>query len=66
MTGSTLNVVRGDQVIGKLKVTAVEAGRASADIVLDSVAAGTTLQIGDMVIADVPKPAQPETTTAAN
>lgn len=52
VSGSTLDVVRGGEVIGKLKVTAVEAGRASADIVLDSVAAGTTLQAGDSVVAE--------------
>jgi len=52
VTGSTLDVLRGGEVIGKLKVTAVEAGRASADIVLDSVSDGTTLQAGDTVVAE--------------
>lgn len=52
VSGSTLDVFRGGEVIGKLKVTAVEAGRASADIVLDSVAVGTTLQPGDTVKAE--------------
>jgi len=52
VSGSTLDVMRGGEVIGKLKVTAVEAGRASADIILDSVAVGTTLQAGDTVIAE--------------
>lgn len=52
VTGSILDVVRGGEVIAKLKVTAVEAGRASADIVLDSVAAGTTIQAGDSVVAE--------------
>lgn len=52
VTGSTLDVLRGGDVIGKLKVTAVEAGRASADIVLDSVAEGTTLHPGDTVVAE--------------
>jgi len=58
---STLDVLRGGEVIGKLKVTAVEAGRASADIVLDSVAEGTTLQAGDTVVAEkeAAKPATP-------
>ncbi|MBK1829175.1 hypothetical protein JIN77_00415 [Verrucomicrobiaceae bacterium R5-34] len=59
VSGSTLDVIRGGEVIGKLKVTAVEAGRASADIVLDSVAEGTTLQAGDTVVAER------ETTTAS-
>lgn len=50
--GSTLDVMRGGEVIGKLKVTAVEAGRAAADIVLDSVAVGSMLQAGDTVVAE--------------
>ena len=49
---SILDVVRGGEVIAKLKVTAVEAGRASADIVLDSVSAGTSLRAGDAVVAE--------------
>jgi hypothetical protein len=52
VTDSVLDVMRGGEVIGKLKVTAVEEGRASADIVLDSVAVGTTLQSGDTVVAE--------------
>jgi len=52
VSGSTLDVIRGGEVIGKLKVTAVESGRASADIILDSVAVGTTLQAGDAVMAE--------------
>lgn len=63
VSGSTLDVLRGGEVIGKLKVTAVEAGRASADIILDSVAAGTTLQAGDAVVAE--REETPEATTAA-
>ncbi len=61
ITGSTLDVVRGGEVIGKLKVTAVEAGRAAADIVLDSVSEGTTLRPGDRVVAEKEeaKPAAP-------
>ena len=53
VTGSTLDVMRGGEVVAKLKVTAVEAGRASADIVLDSVAAQVTLRTGDTVVAQV-------------
>ena len=60
VTGSTLDVVRGGEVIAKLKVTAVEAGRASADILLDSVVEGVTIQAGDSVVAE------PDTKTAAN
>ncbi|MBT8044302.1 MAG: hypothetical protein KJO79_05065, partial [Verrucomicrobiae bacterium] len=52
VAGSTLDVMRGGEVIGKLKVTAVEAGRSSADIILDSVAQGTTLQSGDTVVPE--------------
>ncbi|MFK7909842.1 MAG: hypothetical protein AB8F34_04485 [Akkermansiaceae bacterium] len=52
ITGSTLEVKRGGETIAKLKVTAVEAGRAAADIVLESLAEGTTLQVGDKVVAE--------------
>ncbi|MBT8036326.1 MAG: hypothetical protein KJO21_02160 [Verrucomicrobiae bacterium] len=52
VSGSLLDVMRGGEVIAKLKVTAVEAGRASADIILDSVAEGTTLRSGDTVVAE--------------
>jgi len=52
VTGSKLDVVRGGDVIAKLKVTAVEAGRASADILLDSVADGVTVQAGDLVVPE--------------
>ena len=34
--GSMLNVMRAGEVIAKLRVTAVEAGRSAADIVIDS------------------------------
>jgi len=60
VTGSTLDVVRGGEVIAKLKVTAVETGRASADVILDSVADGVTIQAGDTVVAEL------STKTAAN
>lgn len=53
VTGSTLDVVRGGEVIGKLKVTAVEAGRASADIILNSVADDVTIRPHDTVRAEV-------------
>lgn len=52
VTGSTLNVVRAGEVIAKLRVTAVEAGRSAADIVVDSMSADTMLRAGDEVVAE--------------
>lgn len=52
VSGSILDVLRGGEVIGKLKVTAVEAGRSTANIVLDSVASGKHLHSGDVVVAE--------------
>jgi len=65
VTDSILDVVRGGEVIAKLKVTAVEAGRASADIILDSLTVGTTLRPGDSVVAEreAKKPAAATTKT---
>ena len=50
VTSSTLNVVRNDEVIAKLLVTAVESSTASASIVPDSMAADATLMVGDRVV----------------
>ncbi|MEO5916703.1 MAG: hypothetical protein ABIS50_20920 [Luteolibacter sp.] len=50
VNSSTLNVVRNDQVIAKLLVTAVESTTASASIVPDSMAADATLMVGDRVV----------------
>jgi len=50
--GSTLDVIRDGAVIAKLKVTAVEQGRAAADIILESLEHGTQLQAGDIVVAE--------------
>ncbi|RYD73791.1 MAG: hypothetical protein EOP84_21000 [Verrucomicrobiaceae bacterium] len=50
ISGSPLNVVRDGAVIAKLRVSSVEAGRAAAEVVPDSVAEGTTLQAGDRVV----------------
>ncbi len=47
--GSQLNVVRDGQVIAKLLVTSVEATRASASIVPDSVSPDTVIRSGDRV-----------------
>jgi hypothetical protein len=48
--GSDLNVLREGSVIAKLRVRSVEAGRAAAEIIPDSVAADTTLAVGDRVV----------------
>ncbi|MEP2775182.1 MAG: hypothetical protein ABJQ29_02210 [Luteolibacter sp.] len=48
---STLDVVRGDEVIAKLLVSAVESRAASASIIPDSIADGVTLMVGDRVVA---------------
>ncbi|MES2657477.1 MAG: hypothetical protein V4689_02605 [Verrucomicrobiota bacterium] len=50
VTSSTLNVVRNDQVIAKLLVTAVESTTSSASIVPDSMASDATLMVGDRVV----------------
>jgi len=51
VANSTLTVMRDDQVIGKLLVTAVESSTASASIVPDSIAEDTVLMVGDQVSA---------------
>ena len=50
VANSTLNVVRGGDVIGKLLVTAVESSTASASIVPDSLPEDTVLMVGDRVV----------------
>ncbi|MCU0779218.1 MAG: hypothetical protein MUF86_16350 [Akkermansiaceae bacterium] len=50
VANSTLDVVRDGQTIAKLLVTAVESTTASASVVPDSIAADTTLMVGDRVI----------------
>ncbi|NNC90159.1 MAG: hypothetical protein HKN82_17010 [Akkermansiaceae bacterium] len=64
---STLEVVRGGETIGKLLVTAVEAGTSAADIVPDSFAEGEAVLVGDTVVAagDDPAPAAPTPPPAA-
>ncbi|MBK1791641.1 hypothetical protein [Persicirhabdus sediminis] len=52
VTGSILDVVRDEEVVAKLQVTAVEANKASANIVRESVAEGVNLHPGDVVIAE--------------
>lgn len=50
VSGSPLDVIRDGAVIAKLRVSSVEAGRAAAEIVPDSVAGDTTLMVGDRVV----------------
>jgi multidrug efflux pump subunit AcrA (membrane-fusion protein) len=50
VSGSPLNVVRDGAVVAKLRVSSVEAGRAAAEIVPDSLAEGTNLMVGDRVV----------------
>lgn len=49
--GSTLDVVRDGAVVAKLKVTAVEQNRASADILPDALPEVVALRAGDKVVA---------------
>lgn len=53
--GSSLDIVRDGQVIGKLLVSTVERTSASASIVPDSIAADITLRVGDQVVASPSK-----------
>jgi len=66
--GSTLNVVRGGSVVGKLRVRSVESSRASADIVPESLGQDVTLMVGDKVVpaTDAPAPGKPATATPAD
>ncbi|MGJ8677516.1 MAG: hypothetical protein ACSHX0_08365 [Akkermansiaceae bacterium] len=50
VTGSTLRVIRGGEELAKLTVTAVEAGRSSASVVLGSLTLGEFLRPGDIVV----------------
>jgi hypothetical protein len=50
VSGSSLDVVRDGAVVAKLRVSSVEAGRAAAEIVPDSLAADTVLMVGDRVV----------------
>lgn len=49
VSGAVLDVVRGGQQVGQLRVTNVEQNRAVADIIDGSVAAGNAIQPGDSV-----------------
>lgn len=70
ITNSTLDVIRNDEVIAKLLVTAVERNTSSASIIPESVQADTTLSAGDRVVpgakldTGAKKSASPATTPA--
>ncbi|MBC7979254.1 MAG: hypothetical protein H7Y36_01670 [Armatimonadetes bacterium] len=51
VTNSTLDVLRDNEVIAKLLVTAVETRTSSASIIPDSIGENVTLMVGDRVIA---------------
>ena len=51
--GSTLRVVRGNDTVAKLLVTAVEKNQAAANIVPNSLAPDTSVYPGDKVIAEI-------------
>ena len=48
---SVLEVRRGGEIIGKLKVTATEPNSAAASLIPDSFVDGTTARVGDKVVA---------------
>ena len=50
VTRSTLDVVRGGERIAQLRVRSVEPGRASADLIPDSISEDVTLIVGDRVV----------------
>lgn len=50
VTGSTLDVVRDGETVAQLRVRSVEAGRAAADIVPDSIGEDIVLMTGDRVV----------------
>ena len=52
---STLNVVRGNEVIGQLLVTSVERSTAAAGVVPDSFVDGARPRVGDRVVPAMPK-----------
>lgn len=70
ITNSTLDVIRDDEVIAKLLVTAVERNTASASIIPDTVKADVTLAAGDHVVPGVkvstPAPAASPAPVPAN
>lgn len=61
---STLEVVRDEEVIAKLKVTTVESKSAAADIIPDSGVDGESVQVGDTVRAAQKAAPEPEPAAA--
>jgi hypothetical protein len=55
VSGSSLDVVRDGEVVARLRVGSVEAGRSAAEIVPDSVAQDTVLMVGDRVVPSAAK-----------
>jgi septal ring factor EnvC (AmiA/AmiB activator) len=55
VSGSSLDVVRDGEVVAKLRVSSVEAGRCAAAIVPDSLAQDTVLMVGDRVVPSAAK-----------
>ena len=60
VTNATLDCVRDGATIAKLLVTAVERNTASASIIPDSLAADTTLMVGDRVVPGAKSSAKAE------
>jgi len=52
---SELLIKRGNQLIGKLRITSVEPSTSVADIVVNSVRTGLSIQPGDTVIYNGPE-----------
>jgi hypothetical protein len=69
IANADLDVKRGNDIVGKLKVRSVEAAISIADVVAGTFAEGSVLQNGDLLVAapvakkEVPIPATPSTTT---
>jgi len=54
VANSNLDVVRGGEVVAKLKVTTVEGGTAAASVIPDSKADDVILRSGDRVVSAAP------------
>ena len=65
VSGSTLDIVRGGETVGQLRVRTVEANSASADIVPDSLGEDVVLMVGDVVKPAAARPAPVKEEAAA-